>query len=231
MDSRSDRGADNDVDDDEGLSLVPALPINDANTDQDVLRYLQDVRNEATSMNHIFYHERENSSRETDLIASTEDPVAITDPAFDAWSSQLIHNFKQLKEKIRNQDPKTISYDTKYSLKWKTAFKNSPPDINYFAYALDRKLCFDILAELTKRLSITMKETFGQWIWKLFLKIDNILEASECARMRELAQVAIKLKSKLEESTTVVNSVAGFTFDMIIVIVGTYYGQYDLLHR
>lgn len=74
-----------------------------------------------------------------------------------------------------------------------------------------------------------MKETFGQWIWKLFLKLDNLLEASECSILRELAKTAMKLKSKLDESSTVENSIARFTFDMIVVIVGTYYGQSDLL--
>ncbi|KAI5964509.1 hypothetical protein KGF57_001001 [Candida theae] len=214
---------------DDELNISPAFPIDDVNTDQEVIQYLQGVRSEASAMNHILYHEREDHIIVQDHHTPIHSEPTVTDVKFHTWSTQLIHNFKVLKERIRTQDQNTISYDTIYSLKWKTAFKNSPPDINYFVYALDRKLCFDILVELTKRLSITMKETFGQWLWKVFLKLDNILEASECAILRDLAKTAIKLKSKLDESTTVANSIAGYTFDMIIAIVGLYYGQSDLL--
>lgn len=217
-------------DNDDELNFSPALPIDEANADQDVLRYLRGVRNEASTMNQILYYNKSEQEDE-DPVALSQQADVVADIEFDAWSTQLVNKFKLLKEKLHTHDVDTIPYDDKYSLKWKTAFKNSPPDVNYFLYALDRKICFDILLELTKRLSITMKDSFGQWIWKVFLKLDNILEASECSILRELAKTAIKLKSKLEESTTVENSVAAFTFDMIIVIVGTYYGQSDLLQE
>lgn len=215
---------------DDELNFRPALPVDDINTDQDVLHYLQNVRNEANTINQILYHDKSEHIHvgEGELFL-TQELILDGDVEFDEWAHQLVIKFKLLKEKIRSQDTELISYDNKYSLKWKTAFKHSPPDINYVIYALDRKMCFDILVELTKRLSITMKETFGQWIWKLFLKLDNLLEASECSILRELAKTAMKLKSKLDESSTVENSIARFTFDMIVVIVGTYYGQSDLL--
>lgn len=84
---------------------------------------------------------------------------------------------------------------------------------------------------ITRWLSITSRPTLSQWIWKLFLRIDKVLDPNECSVIRDLGKKALTIKSKQlkDENKATVDSISKYTTDMILVIVGNYYGQSDLL--
>lgn len=68
-------------------------------------------------------------------------------------------------------------------------------------------------------------------VWKLFLRIDKVLDPNECSVIRDLGKKALTIKSKQlkDENKATVDSISKYTTDMILVIVGNYYGQSDLL--
>lgn len=83
-------------DNDDELNFSPALPIDEANADQDVLRYLRGVRNEASTMNQILYYDKSQQEDE-DSVALFQQVDVVADVEFDAWSTQLVNKFKLLK--------------------------------------------------------------------------------------------------------------------------------------
>ncbi|KAI5956800.1 hypothetical protein KGF54_000417 [Candida jiufengensis] len=207
--------SDNDED-----NIKPALPID--GVDADVSNYLNSVRSEAKSLSIMYQDIVKIQDEEVEMIP--ED-----DELLNEWSNGLYEKFISLKEKIKNYQIETSSYDKQYNLKWKESFKQPPPDIDYFIYALNRKICFDILVFLTDWITLSTTATTSQWIWKIFLKLDNFIEANECSILRDLANKAILRKQQLLEIGKSANSTSKFTYDMIITIVGKYYGQTDLL--
>ncbi|KAI5963019.1 uncharacterized protein KGF55_002811 [Candida pseudojiufengensis] len=211
----------NTYDDEDNISK-PALSME--GVDPEVLKYFLDVKHEAQSLS-LLYHETESNTENTSIEDKEDSEIEISHNR----DYSLYDKFIALKEKLKTHVVDPSSLNKQYNLKWKTSFQNPPPDIDYFIFALDRKICFEILIFLTKWITLSTTVNTSLWIWKIFLKLDNLLEANECSILRDLANTAISRKQQMKEAGKSANSTSKFTYYMVIIIVGKYYGQTDLL--
>lgn len=104
---------------------------------------------------------------------------------------------------------------------------NPPPSIKFFFLHLNRPTIIKLLIYVSKWLSANSNENLSKWIFLLFLRLDSLLDHIDCSIVRDLAKKAIKIK--INTNPQDINDVSKYTIDMVIVIVGEYYRQRDLL--
>mgnify|MGYP002378942995 CR=1 FL=1 len=109
----------------------------------------------------------------------------------------------------------------------KLVMETEPPSIGFF-YALDHSTVFKLVIYFSKWLSVSTNENLSRWIWLCFVRIDNLLDASEVSLLRDLAKKAVKLIDKVHVFE---NAIASYTIAMVILVVGLYYGQKDMLEN
>ncbi|KAI3402921.2 hypothetical protein KGF56_004382 [Candida oxycetoniae] len=211
----------------EDLRITTAIAVGD-DTDLDAQSYLKRVQDEADKINLVLYHHHDDDHSE--MIVEENRHLAMDD---DVWSTMVMESFLSLKSKMLHHTFEKHETPARLLLNSNSIFQELPPD--YLILKLQRRECFAILSRLTRLITVSVNSAFSQWIWQIFIRIDNILEANECSIMRDLAKRAIHLKRVLGETEGEGNvagqtsSIAKFTFDMIIIIVGKYYRQSDLL--
>ena len=208
-----------------------ALPISTESGDP-ISEYLLAVRKESLAGPPVTFI----TNRPTSSIVPTPKSLPEIDRTqiSEHWSSELMIQFLILKEellKIQHSSPTANPYVPETTANWRKFFLESPPEISYFFIVIDRQTVFRLLVYITRWLSITSRPTLSQWIWKLFLRIDNVLDANECSVIRDLGKKARIIKSKQlkDENKSTVDSISKYTTDMILILVGNYYGQWDLL--
>ncbi|KAK6460735.1 hypothetical protein DFJ63DRAFT_337488 [Scheffersomyces coipomensis] len=216
----------------------PAFPSNgvgiDSETSEEVSNYLKSVREEAENDDLVHFAPRTNGTsglkrkHESEL---DEKPVGVD----SNWSKDLLSKFVTIKQDINRHHgiiansviTTSLLPDTAAQCR-KLVFENDPPQIERFFNSIDRGNIFKLLIYFTKWLSKSTNEHLSKWIWMTFLRIDNELEASECSIIRDLAKKALKLASKVPMEELDDNT--SYTLDMIITLVGHYYGQKDLIY-
>lgn len=175
------------------------------------------------------------------------------------WSQQLMSKFLSLKQIIKQetsicQNSKASHFDNmiipQSASAWRTfILQNLPPSVEFFYAKLDHPTIIKLIIYFTKWLSINTPESLSKWIFIVFLRLDNLLDYTETSIVRDLGKKARKLADKIhnneqEERDTeddtnkdyvenlanrTPSSIAMYTIDMVLVIVGEYYGQKDLL--
>lgn len=218
-----------------------------------VQTYLESVRREAEKDQCIYYAHRSQSPPPEDDENETiddgkESAGAISLDNNQIWKTELMEEFLRLKEDVEmylqllkvqpgnNSENKTeTEANTKIPLnipETATAWRhyiinNPPPSIKFFFLHLNRPTIIKLLIYATKWLSANSNENLSKWIFLLFLRLDNLLDHIDCSIVRDLAKKAIKIKMNTNPQD--INDVSKYTIDMVIVIVGEYYRQRDLL--
>ncbi|RCK57263.1 hypothetical protein Cantr_06799 [Candida viswanathii] len=202
-----------DEDEDFTYGQTPALPISEE-IGSEVAAYLMSVRQEALAGPPVLFV----ASREE---TASEEPIPIQQPQeLSAWSEHLLEEFLSVKQQLNGgrHVPKD-SYIPGTTADWRKFLLQEPPEISYFFTSLDRQAVFKLIVHITKWLSISSRPTLSQWIWKIFLRIDNVLDANECSTIRDLGKKANKLKQKQLESDKEVDSISRYTVDLVLIIV------------
>lgn len=233
------------------------VPQSDESTDplaDSVQSYLESVRREAEKDQCIYYTHRSQNSppddNESDTIEDSkeESTVVIPPDNNEIWKRELMAEFLRLKEEVEiylqslkvqpdhiSEDKPEAEANTEISFdipETATAWRqyiinNPPPSIKFFFLHLNRPTIIKLLIYATKWLSANSNENLSKWIFLLFLRLDNLLDHIDCSIVRDLAKKAIKIK--VNTSPQDINDVSKYTIDMVIVIVGEYYRQRDLL--
>lgn len=215
----------NDNDDNIEYGQAPALPISEE-YGSEVIAYLLSVREEAQiGPPVVFVPNREDAPEQTSLtipVLPQQEP--------SNWSKKLLLEFISIKNQLRNvRHVSRNSYIPGTTSEWRKFLLEEPPDIGYFYMVLDRQAVFKLIVYITRWLSVSSRPTLSQWIWKLFLRIDNTLDANECSTIRDLGKKASKIKLRQIELDNEADAISKYTVDLVLVIVGRYYGQLDLL--
>ncbi|EMG45714.1 hypothetical protein SBY92_003498 [Candida maltosa Xu316] len=218
--------SDDSVGEDSTYGQTPALPLNSDTLDE-VSQYLLSVRTEASEGPIVSFIKREEEEE-----VNTSYPVeSQSEGVSNVWFDKVLEEFLFIKQQLQSTRHIPVS-DTSIpatTSEWRKFLLEEPPEISYFFTAMNRQDNFKLLAHITRWLSITSRPTLSQWIWKLFLRIDNTLDANETSTIRDLGKKALKIKAKQSESETEVDSISKYTVDMILIIIGKYFGQLDLL--
>ncbi|CAI5760552.1 unnamed protein product [Candida verbasci] len=199
------------------------LPLQDGFETEEVYQYLTNVRKESQQLQSIAYIER-----------PTHQTKLVKDPSYtlSTLEQQLLCDFQQLKQSITivNYDFDSNFNELPQSFpKFKKNFDFDPPSIQYF-YNISRVHTFKLLHFITKLLSINTAPTLSKWIWSLLVRIDSVIDANECSLIRDLGKKAIKIRNKCRDSlNNPLNPITMYTTSFIIIIVGKYFGQHDLL--
>ncbi|CAH2350402.1 hypothetical protein CLIB1423_01S09274 [[Candida] railenensis] len=225
---------------DEIFGQHPAFPLStDVDIEgEDVMKYLAEVRQEAEADRHVHFVERERSvKKERELASQPEINEPRDDPSSAAarlaWKEDLMRAFLLLKEEVDTHKHRIemVSSSKTYNLpetaaSWRKYIfeKNTGPSIELLFNSVDHATAIKLLIYCTQWLSTNTPANLSKWIYMLFLRLDNLLDHSEFAIVRGLAKKAIKLREKPDLS-----SVSSYTIEMVIVIVGEYYRQRDLL--
>lgn len=108
----------------------------------------------------------------------------------------------------------------------------SPPPLGFFTEILEHATIIKLIVYYTKWILVLMSPTLSEWIFITFVRLDNGLDHTELALVRDLGRKAKKLRTKFLEGKkegVEIPKVAEETVDMILAVVGSYYGQRDLL--
>lgn len=110
--------------------------------------------------------------------------------------------------------------------KWREAvFSSPPPPQHLFQQSLDHPTVIKLIVYYTRWLLASMPPCVEQWIWATFVRLDNGLDHCEIAIVRDLGRKASKLRLKAVAAQNSYPTV----YDVILAVVGDYYGQKDLL--
>lgn len=212
---------------DETFGQHAAFPINDPDQEQsEVHLYLQKVRQEALNDRSFYYVEKKPAS----AIACTT-PAETSPPIInESWRNNLMTKFMVLKSSLAESpsfgDTSSIPVPQSATTWRAYVFENPPPSIGFFYHSLDHLLLIKLIVYFTKWLSANIPDTLSQWIFIVFLRLDNVLDSTETSIIRDFGKKARKLADK---RTTVGSTVGNYTIDMVLVIVSDYYGQKDIL--
>lgn len=162
------------------------------------------------------------------------------------WGMELIREFLRLKEDIakyvetekqkqqsesdleNNKESTTPIEIPETATAWRQYIVNNPPPpLSFFFFTLNRPTIIKLLIYTTKWLSANSNNNLSKWIFLLFLRLDNLLDHTDCAIVRDLAKKAIKIKSTFKPED--INETSKYTIEMVIIVVGEYYRQRDLL--
>lgn len=206
---------------------TPALPISEE-YGSEVTAYLLSVRQEALSGPPVTFVANRKEVPSSELSANLMSVQHVQ--VCSGWSNKLLDDFMSIKNQLKDvcHIPRN-HHIPKTTADWRKYLLQEPPEIGYFFTTLDRLSVFKLIAHITRWLSINSRPTLSQWVWKIFLRIDNTLDANECSTIRDLGKKAYKTKLKQVESDKDVDAISKYTVDMVLVIVGKYYGQLDLL--
>lgn len=182
--------------------------------------------------------EGENETEQTEDQEDEDDSEELTENINDASLDTVVEKEIVPKDSSRQPDtshtnnpvttePTETSEEIPGSAaKWREyVFGSSPPPLNYFHAVLDHPTIIKLVVYYTKWLLATMPPTVGEWIFATFVRLDNGLDYRELAIVRDLGRKAHKLRLKLVAANVPYNP----TYDMILAIVGDYFGQRDLL--
>lgn len=200
--------------------------------ERSVFEYLSSVRNEAENDRCFFYVDRKADSLNTSVRAGLN-PQPPTEVIFidQEWAKSLMDRFLQIKANIESHqlDLSDTSYAVPSSAAlWRTTlFKDPPPLIESFFLVLDHPTVIKLIVYFTKWLSTSTNENLSKWIFLTFLRLDCLLDSDETCIVRDLGKKAQKILQKT--SGRDIPPVAKYTIEMVLIIVGEYYGQRDLL--
>ncbi|KAF5208585.1 putative pre-mRNA-splicing factor [Clavispora lusitaniae] len=128
---------------------------------------------------------------------------------------------------------------------WRTLVFSSPPPKDFFA-RLEHPTVIKLVVYFTRWLSPSMPASASEWLWQVFVRLDCGLVHTELAIVRDLGLKARKLRLKHQEqkgsdkegeskittedcSDVRENPGPSETIDRVLAVVGSYYGQRDLL--
>lgn len=128
--------------------------------------------------------------------------------------------------KNKEDDPTPLPEIPTSAAKWRELiFGTSPPPPKFFHEVLEHPTVIKLIVFYTKWLLATMPPTLQEWIFATFARLDNGLDHREAAIVRDLGRKAHKLRLK----AVAANVPCHPTYDMVLAVVGEYYGQKDLL--
>lgn len=198
----------------------PALP-NDESTDDAVSQYLLAVRHEASADRPVYFVERSDDQTTAPTVPEKSAP---TGSWHGAWADAVLEKFLALKN--QTFPPSQAQEDVPHLAKaWREhIFTHPPPSLAYFHTKLTHADVVKLVVYLTRWLSASMPQTVSLWIYMVLLRLDKLLDCLELAVVRDLAKKAVKVRHDPAASP-----LALFTCDLVVVLVGRYFGQLDLL--
>ena len=203
-----------------------------------VYRYLSDVRKEAEIGGSISFVPRIKNN-------DGHDDSSATKKRKDTWNEEqravFLKEFlrkkgeaKQLQASIQDSEGSQDKSEAEAIIipdtasEWRKVIMNTPPpSIDFFYSKINHMTVIKLIIYSNKWLSASCNKNLSDWIFRLFLRLDNLLDHTEQAIVRELGKKAIKVKDKVDEKS--MTEIVKYTTDMMITIVGDYYGQKDLL--
>lgn len=226
---------------DEFFGQYPALPVgipNDEDEDDDedskqVMEYLKSVRREAEKEHAVYYSDkREEETAISQAGERDDEPTTETLTKLVLWQDNLVAELVTIKQSLAQYNWKSMAFENIHlpetAVLWrKYILENEPYPIQTFYTTIDRSTIFKLIVYFTKWLSVSTTSNLSKWIYTVFLRIDNLLDPNECSVIRDLGKKAVKLAPRLTADNS--TDVSHYTVDMIIAIVGNYYGQRDLL--
>ncbi|KAH3671957.1 hypothetical protein OGAPHI_000143 [Ogataea philodendri] len=106
---------------------------------------------------------------------------------------------------------------------WKYVVFNNEPTFDIMAQLIEEDEIIKLAVYFTKWLNRDVNPSFENWIFHLLYAIDDVLNASDVSVLRALAKKALKqAEGQLDERNQLI-------MDKIVTIVGSFYGQKDLL--
>lgn len=192
--------------------------------DSDAMRYLASVRREAENDQCVHFVAAEPRRRPV----ADEAPVAPPHGALAQWQDRLVDSFLALKEELQTQlarhdsGPPPVLPQT--AAAWRQHVFGGAAPTTAVVFAMNHATAIKLLIYTTQWLSANTPDNVSRWIYMLFLRIDNLLDRSECAIVRDLAKKAARLRGSPN-----LTPMSRYTVDMVLCIVARYYRQLDLL--
>lgn len=106
---------------------------------------------------------------------------------------------------------------------WRRFVMQNQPTVSLISN-FDHELTVRLIIYCTRWLNNNIPEQISTWIFALLVKLNDVLESSDSATVRELAQRAKKINAKGD----VVSETTRATNDFVIIIVSRFFGQRDL---
>lgn len=206
---------------DEAFGSHPVLPVEG---DSEVTNYLKQVRQQALSDDTVVFARRD---RNTPKEVLTKD-VPETNEKFRIWAQMVMDRFMAQKTEMKQTHAsRTYTYpDT--SAEWRALIMGSePPEHGYFT-ALTHSSVVKLIVYATKWLSAKTSPNLSLWLFTLLVRLDTPLDYSETAVLREAAKKAIRIYTR---ANLQLDPTTKYTFGYLVAIIGTYYGQQDLLRE
>lgn len=114
---------------------------------------------------------------------------------------------------------------------WRSlVFSQGPPP--HFHDALEHPTVIKLVVYYTKWLLVSMPQSLSEWIFATFVRLDEGLDHTEMALVRDLGKKARKLRNKFRSGVLAgaeVPQLPQEVVNMVLAVVGQYYGQRDLL--
>lgn len=200
--------------------------------DLGVYEYLKSVREEAESAG--FKRIKSDLSDDDDDIyiappsippSTTPAPATLAANSMNDWKSIFMKDFLKLKSEVIAQEcdlwPQPGS-----AAQWRRYITENPPiKFDIIQTQFDHATCMKLLVHFTSWLSSKTNDNFSQWIYVMFLRIDNVLEYSDSGIIRQLGKKALRL---LDNPETQFTDTSRYTCEFIVLIVVEYYNQRDL---
>ncbi|KAH3677009.1 hypothetical protein WICMUC_001915 [Wickerhamomyces mucosus] len=140
--------------------------------------------------------------------------------------NDIITEFKSQRNLILEveelQVPSDFIYPTNFTEWRKYIMDNDPilPIITNF----DHELTIRLVIYCTKWLTNKTPDQVSKWIYALLIKLNDLLEISDQATLRDLALKAKKLHDKDSEKT----GISQITIRFVLIIISRFFGQKDL---
>lgn len=148
-------------------------------------------------------------------------------------STEIHTNASAVHQALAGTDFSDPSQSVKYpetAAKWRQLVFSQPPPPHL--NDLDHPTAIKLVILLTRWLLVSIPATLTQWLHAVFVRIDNALDHTEAAILRDLGRKARLLRDKFRaglKEGVVVPELAVETVEYVVAVVGGYYGQRDLL--
>lgn len=143
-----------------------------------------------------------------------------------AYQNDIIEKFKAQRASLPENGELDIPSDFIFPenfTEWRRFVMTNQPVVSLISN-FDHELTMRLIIYCTRWLNNNIPEQISTWIFALLVKLDDILESSDAATVRDLAVRAKKINAKGD----VVGETTRATNDFIILIVSMFFGQRDL---
>ncbi|KAG7719600.1 hypothetical protein KL949_001179 [Ogataea haglerorum] len=196
----------------------------------DVNSYLALVRLEAQQFERKGFHveasEAENLSSDLNYQQAPSEASSF-EVEQRCWPMEYLEEFKSAKETYLNYRSNLTELDAvdlpRNQKEWKYLIFNNEPSFDTVAQIVEENVNIKLIVYFTKWLNRDVNVYFEQWIFHMLYATDTVMTSSDISVVRALGNKALKqIKGALDERNQVI-------MKRVVLIIGTLYGQRDLL--